>query len=275
MTKHKNHENHPLAVAFYQLGKDVGDINRRLAMIEQGIQPAQPSEAQAEPATIPQHDTVVINNINAVLEAVETYKVFEKHNTQVQERFEKFLSRNPNDYELSEEQRQKLYHTMCQHLWQVNLTNPSEMVSLPIPVEYRGKFGYIIKTSRDSTDITYELLSDTHDSYIYTEGYIPDGGGSVIFKPVYAYLVIPDLVELREPQFVGALQLTTPEAELESSTDTPTETSVTTGNTGAETSENEGKLINGVWHFEKEPLNYPKDQHYYVAGSPFYNGVPY
>ncbi|WP_458119022.1 hypothetical protein OF381_13845 [Mannheimia haemolytica] len=36
----------------------------------------------------------------------------------------------------------------------------------------------------------------------------------------------------------------------------------------------QGKLINGVWHFEKAPLNYPKNQNYYVAGNLFYNGVP-
>ncbi len=133
MTKHKNHENHPIAITFYQLGKDVGDINRRLAVIEQREQSAQPSQPQAEAVTMPQQDAVAINNINAVLEAVEKYKTFEKYNTQWQERFEKFLSRNPNDYELSEEQRQKLYHTMCQHLWQVNFTEiNSKQYELPI-----------------------------------------------------------------------------------------------------------------------------------------------
>lgn len=263
-----------LTPVIYQLGKDIGDINRRLSVIEQRVQSAQPSQPQAEAVTMPQQDVVTINNINAVLEAVETYKTFEKHNTQVQERFEKFLSRNPNDYELSEEQRQKLYHTMCQHLWQVNFTDSnSKPYELPIPPQFQGKFGYIVKTSGGSTEISFELLSETHSTYLYPDGYIPEGGGDVMFKPAYIYLVIPDLVALREPQVVAVSPLTTT-AETEHSAETPAETSVTTENTGAETPENEGKLIDGVWHFEKAPLNYPKDQNYYVAGNLFYNGVP-
>ncbi|WP_430684558.1 hypothetical protein [Mannheimia haemolytica] len=66
----------------------------RIAVIEQREQSAQPSQPQAEAVTMPQQDAVAINNINAVLEAVEKYKTFEKYNTQWQERFEKFLSRN-------------------------------------------------------------------------------------------------------------------------------------------------------------------------------------
>lgn len=208
MTKHKNHENHPIAITFYQLGKDVGDINRRLAVIEQREQSAQPSQPQAEAVTMPQQDAVAINNINAVVEAVEKYKTFEKYNTQVQERFEKFLSRNPNDYELSEEQRQKLYHTMCQHLWQVNFTEiNSKQYELPIPQQFQGKFGYIVKTPGGSTEISFELLSETHSTYLYPDSYIPEGGGDVMLKPAYIYLVIPDLVAMREPEVVGVSPL--------------------------------------------------------------------
>ncbi len=60
-------------------------------------------------------------------------------------------------------------------------------------------------------------------------------------------------------------------AETEHSAETPADTSETTG---AEALEHEGKLIDGVWHFEREPVNPPRDQNYYVAGNLFYNGIP-
>ncbi|MFY3389080.1 hypothetical protein ACOTAH_10395, partial [Mannheimia haemolytica] len=67
---------HPIAITFYQLGKDVGDINRRLAVIEQREQSAQPSQPQAEAVTKPQQKAVAIKNIKAGFEGGEKKKKF-------------------------------------------------------------------------------------------------------------------------------------------------------------------------------------------------------
>ncbi|GAB1669932.1 hypothetical protein [Mannheimia haemolytica] len=40
-----------------------------------------------------------------------------------------------------------------------------------------------------------------------TTSYIPEGGGDVMLKPAYIYLVIPDLVAMREPEVVGVSPL--------------------------------------------------------------------
>lgn len=263
MTKTK----HPFTEAFYQLGKDVGEINRRLSVIEQGVL-AQPQTTTNQPQ---------IADINVVLEAVRDYQAYQKSQIGIQERFAKFLSQNVQDYELSEEQRRTLYNSMCQHLWEVHFTEYNGATTLPVPKEYQGKFAYIVKNSGGNTEVKFELLSETQEEYFNVEGYIPDGGGDVVFKPAYAYLVIPELVAMREPQVIGTPQSAknteaTTSEELKPA-ELPEEARVTE-ETATTTTENEGQLIDGKWHFEREPVNPPRDQYYYVAGDLFYNGVP-
>lgn len=181
----------------YQLGKDIGEINRTLTLITSGTLP-KTGDPQAT------QDSEQIRDINTVLEAVQQYGEYVKANSAIQQSFERFLSSNVQDYELTDEQRRTLYHSMCQHVWQINIDpqNPTEFVTLPIPAEFQGKFAYVVKPLNGYTEITYELLGESHFGQINAESVMD--GNDMSFKPAYAYLVIPDLVAMREPQIVTA-----------------------------------------------------------------------
>lgn len=193
----KKNDNHPLAVVFYQLGKDIGDINRRLTAIEQHAPQAnEPQSTQGSEQ---------IREINTVLEAVQQYVGYAKANAGIQQSFERFLSSNVQDYELTDEQRRTLYHAMCQHVWEVHFDhqNPNALAELPIPQEFQGKFAYVVKPKPGYTEITYELLSTSHECELAVDALHNPKTGEIEIKPAYAYLVIPDLVAMRKPQVIG------------------------------------------------------------------------
>lgn len=196
----KTTKKHPLEAVFAELGKDVGAISRTLMGIEQTLS-QKPTSPEAESAVASTTGDISVLDLKEALECIKLYQGYAKAATEVKESFERFLKPDPMDYELTEEQRQRLYHTMCQHVWLVHRKENAsyETAEIPIPAEFQGKFGYIVYTTNSTTLITHTLLGEVHHIENMAFRYDHNLGEHL---PRLVYLVIPDLVAMREPQVV-------------------------------------------------------------------------
>lgn len=190
----KRNQNHPFKAVFNQLGKDVGDINRRLAGIEQRLSTEKTEESTATKAAQAEYPTA-ISDLNEVLEALRKYQRYAKAEAAVKDKFLPYLSERIEDHQLTDEQRQALYSQMCQHLWKIqpppNFGGGTVTVELPIPPQYQGKFAYTLMNDDGRTSVTYGLLTDKVEVQVDITTIQHDNSDAP--TPVYCYLVIPDL----------------------------------------------------------------------------------